>query len=75
MILPGLQQQYEAYAGAVDSMLDAPSLVIVERILADDRRQRKDADGLRRELELPFAGADHLRARAGGTEMLSAAGA
>jgi hypothetical protein len=75
LILPGLQQQYEAYAGAVDAMLDAPSLVIVERILADGRRQRADADGLRHELDLPFAGADHLRARVGGTEMLSAAGA
>ena len=36
-------------------MLDAPSLVVVERILADLRRQRADADELRRELGLPAA--------------------
>ena len=33
VLLPGVQRRYEAYRAEVDPVLDAPSLVIVERIL------------------------------------------
>jgi hypothetical protein len=75
VLLDGVQRQYRRYAEDVDAMLDAPSLVVVERILADGRRQREDADRLRRDLELPFSSSDGLRARASATEMVAASGA
>jgi len=75
VLLDGVQQQYRRYVEDVDAMLDAPSLVVIERILADARRQRDEADALRRELGLPFSPSAGLRARAGAAEMVAAAGA
>ena len=42
-LLPGLERRYQGYAREADAILDAPSLVIVERILQDLARQRRDA--------------------------------
>jgi len=51
-LLPGLDRRYARYASQVDPILDAPSLIIVERIRQDLARQRAEADQLRRELAL-----------------------
>lgn len=72
VVLPGLQRRYEAYAAEVDAVVDAPSLVIVERILTDTRRQRAEAGALRRELGLAAAGAAPLAEREGALTLLAA---
>jgi hypothetical protein len=51
-LLPALAQRYQGYLDATDGLLDAPSSVIIERILGDLRRQRQEAEALRRELGL-----------------------
>jgi hypothetical protein len=73
VLLPGVQRRYEAYVAAVDAVVDAPSLVIVERILLDLRRQRADADALRRELGLAAPPAHPLAALEGALELLGPA--
>lgn len=75
VVLPGVRRRYERYKDETDALLDAPSVVIVERILADGQRQRAEADQLRRELGLPFTATDPLRSREGGLELLAATGA
>jgi hypothetical protein len=72
VLLPGLQRRYEAYVAAVDPVVDAPSLVIVERILLDLRRQHADAGGLRRALGLAAPSAHPLAALEGALELLGA---
>lgn len=72
-LLPGLQQRYEQYVAAVDAVMDAPSLVIVERILLDLRRQRAEAQRLRQELGLPAGSPADLVAREGALDLLAAA--
>lgn len=52
VILPGVRRRYERYAAEADTVVDAPSLVIVDRILTDLQRQKAEADQLRRELGL-----------------------
>lgn len=52
-VLPGLDGRYARYASRVDPVLDAPSLVIVERIRQDLARQRAEAQLLGSELALP----------------------
>jgi hypothetical protein len=51
-VLPDLERRYREYRAAVDPILDAPTVVIVERHLAELARQRSEADALRRELTL-----------------------
>jgi hypothetical protein len=63
VLLPGLERRYAAYVAAADAILDAPSLVIVERIRADLARQRADCQVLRRELGLSAAEPGGLRER------------
>jgi hypothetical protein len=72
-VLPGLTRRYEAYLEEADPILDAPSFVIVDRILADLRRQRADAQELRRELGLAAAVPGDLGRREGALELLAAA--
>lgn len=72
VLLDAVQAEYRRYLAAVDPMLDAPSVVIVERILADGDRQRREADQLRRELGLPSVAKDALRERAGRAPMVAA---
>ena len=71
VLLPAVQGEYRRYAGEVDATLDAPSLVIVERIVADGDRQRRDADELRRALGLAAVDAAGLRERAGRAPMVA----
>jgi hypothetical protein len=58
--LPEVGRRVGAYLDAVDRLLDGPSVVILERILADLARQRSDADALRRTLGLAPASCDGL---------------
>jgi hypothetical protein len=71
-VLPGLARRYEAYLEEADPILDAPSLVVVDRILADTRRQRTDAQELRRVLGLAAAVPGDLGRREGILELVAA---
>ena len=62
-LLPALQGRYESYVAAVDDVVDQPTLVIVERILGDLRRQRTEAAALRQALGLAPAAAPGLLER------------
>lgn len=63
VVLPGLEIRYRRYLEQVDPILDAPSITIIERILADIARQREDVARLRRELGLDAGDSRLLRAR------------
>ena len=71
-LLPAVQRRYEEYAAAVDDVVDQPTLVIVERILTDLRRQRAEALRVRRELALATPGAAALLDRERALPLLSA---
>lgn len=60
LALPDVARRVEAYLGAVDRLLDGPSVVILERILADVARQRGEADALRRTLGVASASCEGL---------------
>jgi hypothetical protein len=62
-LLPGLERRYRLYLDQTDALLDAPSVVTIERILADFPRQRAEAGALRRELGLTAGKSDSLRER------------
>jgi hypothetical protein len=53
VLVHGLAARYGGYREDADEILDGPTLVIVDRILADLARQRADAERLRGELGLP----------------------
>jgi hypothetical protein len=72
VVLPGVERRYEFYRTLVDSIVDAPSLVIVERILLDLGRQRGETDRLRQELGLVRPERDPLLLRESGLELLAA---
>ena len=61
VILPGLERRYAHYIEQTDTLLDAPSVVVIERIRQDLARQRREADALRSELGLTPSDADDLR--------------
>ncbi|MGH9458181.1 MAG: hypothetical protein ACRD2J_11150 [Thermoanaerobaculia bacterium] len=50
VLIPGLVRRYREYLDATDHLLDAPSVVIIERILTDLERQRRDGLALRQTL-------------------------
>lgn len=70
--LPGLERRYAGYATAADPILDAPSLVILERVQQDLARQRREAEILRGELALPAADAQTWAGREAALELLAA---
>jgi len=70
-VLPGLARRYEEYLEQADPILDAPSFVVVDRILSDLRRQRGDAQELRRELGLAAAVPGDLGRREGVLELVA----
>jgi hypothetical protein len=72
VLLPGVQRRYEAYVALVDAVVDAPSLVVIERILLDLGRQCADAAALRRELGLGARPPHPLAALEGALELLGA---
>ncbi len=63
VVLPGLDARYGRYLAEADPILDAPSVVIVERIRGDVARQRREADALRSELGLGPSPVEGLRRR------------
>jgi hypothetical protein len=64
-LLPGLEQRYRHYLEETDALLDAPSVVTIERILVDFPRQRTEVLALRQELGLPTGDTAALRRRDG----------
>ena len=46
--LPDLEQRYRDYLAATDALLDEPTVVIIERLLADIVRLRRDAANVRK---------------------------
>jgi hypothetical protein len=64
-LLPGLCDRLRSYVSETDGLLDAPSVVAIERILQTHGRQREDVARLRTELDLQAsAGAgEPVRAR------------
>lgn len=74
VVVPGLAARYRGYRDEADEILDGPTLVIVDRILADLTRQRADAERLRGELGLPAGAAGTLGVREAAILDLVAAG-
>jgi hypothetical protein len=72
VVLPGLERRYAEYVKEADSIMDAPSVVIAERILGDFARQRAEAVETRRELGLRTAETGSLRTREARAELLAA---
>jgi hypothetical protein len=70
VILPGIERRYRRYIEQTDSLLDEPSVVIVERILHDLARQRREADDLRGELGLAALGPEDLRRQDGALDTI-----
>jgi len=50
VMLPGLAARYGNYLGATDSLMDAPTVRIIERILETGARMMREANKLRDEL-------------------------
>lgn len=63
VIIPGIINRYRAYLSATDSLLDSPSAVIVERIVATHERQIVDANDLRKKMSIAMAPMAALRDR------------
>ncbi len=60
VILPGLEARYRHYLKNTDGLLDDPSVRIIERILEDNARMRRESEQLRIELkDLRLADPDH----------------
>ena len=51
-IMPGLESRYRAYISDTDPILDEPSILVLERILRDYEKQRREADAVRSALKL-----------------------
>jgi hypothetical protein len=51
-LLPGLIARYRDYVSGTDNILDEPTLVIIERIVRELERQRREAEDLKQELNL-----------------------
>lgn len=62
-VLPGLIKRLRCYTADTDSILDEPSIVIIDRIVRDLERQRAEANALRRLLGLESTSAVGLAAR------------
>jgi hypothetical protein len=60
LVLPDLERRLGAYLGSVDRLLDGPTVVIVERLLAELARERGEADALRRTLRIAAVACDAL---------------
>ena len=60
VLVPGLEARYRDYVERTDRLIDEPSVLIIERILADLQRQRTEAVQLRRYLTLPHWDASAL---------------
>ena len=74
-VLPGLVVRYESYIVGTDPILDEPSVVIMERIVSDLRRQSAQARTLLQELGMKPAPPAPLAAEESRTPHLAQAGA
>ena len=63
VFLPALENRYRAYVAETDTLLDQPSVVIVERILTDLPRMRRDAQTLRTRIAVPAVALPDLAGR------------
>ena len=72
VVVPGLVARYERYLQATDRLLDGPSVLVIERILPELRRQIEDAGRLRVELGIPGAEAGDWRRREAAIESVVA---
>jgi hypothetical protein len=50
VVLPGLAARYRRYLGATDTLMDAPTVRVIERILDPSARMIREADELRNEI-------------------------
>ena len=55
VVVPGLIRRYESYIRDTDGLLDEPSVVIMERIVADLRRQQLDSHRVRDSIRIADA--------------------
>ncbi len=72
VVVPGAVARYERYLQATDRLLDGPSVLVIERILPELRRQIEDARRLREELGIPGAEAGEWRRREAAIESVVA---
>jgi hypothetical protein len=63
VVLPGLIARYERYLTATDQLLDAPSVLVVERIIPELKREIADSIRVRGELKIDRADARDMKAR------------
>ncbi len=49
-VLPGLERRFREYVGQVDPLLDGPTVRILERILFDIARMKRECQALREEV-------------------------
>ena len=63
VILPGLIRRYENYVANTDGLLDAPSVLVIERILPELKRQIADAHELCKEIGFQTVEANEFRSR------------
>lgn len=72
VVVSGLVSRYEGFLEATDRLLDGPSVLAIERILPELRRQIEDSHRLRDELQIPVAEAGGWRRREAGIESVVA---
>jgi hypothetical protein len=63
IVIPGLIARYRSYLAGTDALLDAPSVVIIDRIIAVHERQLADAHGVREGMSIEAASMPALRER------------
>jgi len=63
VFLVALEARYRGYVAETDGLLDAPSVLIIERILTDVKRMREQAHAVRRDHAIPAVSMDGLAGR------------
>lgn len=71
-VVPELIDRYRAYVSSTDDILDAPSIVIIERIINDLTRMQADAAALGKLISIAIPPAEEIRSRARRVESLVA---
>lgn len=74
-VLPGLVRRYESYLQEIDPILDGPTVTVIEPILQDLARQRREADEVRHRLGVASTDVADLRRRDEAISTVVAAGA
>jgi hypothetical protein len=69
--IPALLRRYRSYLDAVDRLLDGPSVVVVERILAEYDRMLAEAAQLKRAMKIETAIAPELAAHENGLQLVA----